>query len=124
MNQALYRRRFHADQPYSIAGVPREYVGLPYVRLACDSKRSPITTTISLRVNRPVWVHIAWNHRVPPSPWLLREYGNTGKRLYLAEQNLAYRIYRSIEPVTSGRIITYGQTTSNNSFYLIFLEPL
>ncbi len=116
--------RFYADRPYSIAGGPREYVGLPYVGLACDSKRTPITTTISVRVNQPVWVNIAWNHQVPPSPWLLSEYGNTGRRLFLAEQNLAYRIYRSIEPVTSGRIITYGQGASNNSFYLIFLEPL
>ena len=114
--------KFYDDRPSTVSGVPNEYVGLPYVRLAIQSRHSPITTRISFHVNQAVWVHIAWDHTVPPSPWLLREYESTGRVLYRAEGNWAYRIYRSIEPA-SGRISTYGQTPSDDSFYLIFVTP-
>ncbi len=115
--------QFYADRSYTIAGVPSEYVGLPYVRLAYNSKRSPKKTKITIGVGQPVWVHIAWDKRVPLPPWLVHQYENTRRSLYLAERNWAYQIYRSINPVTSGRIITYGQTPSDNSFYLIFVRP-
>ena len=114
--------RFYADRSYTIAGLPSDYIGLPYIRLAYKSKRSPIGTTITVLVDRATWVYIAWDQRVPASPWLVREYEDTGRRLYLAERNWAYRIYKSMQPITSGQITTRGQTPSDNSFYLIFLR--
>ena len=115
--------RFYADRSYTIAGLPSEYVGLPYVRLANSSKRSPRKTRITIDVSQPVWVHIAWDDRVPLPSWLVHRYERTGRSLHLAERKWVYRVYRSINPITSGRITTYGQTPSDNSFYLIFLRP-
>lgn len=113
---------FYTDRKYTVSNVPQKYIGLRYIKYACNSKWSPIDTWIKFEINKPAWVLIAWDERVPFAKWLLNDYSRTRDYLYLYGQKQKYLIFKSNEYVPTGEVTTYGQRPSDNSFYIVFLE--
>jgi len=113
----------YTDRIYAFSYIPPKYIGLEYIQCACNSKFSPKETKIVFEIDKPSWVYIAWEERVPLSPWLLNGYTYTGEYLYETKKEQKYFIYRSNTPYPAGTVTTYGQTPTNFTFYLIFLKP-
>jgi TolB-like protein len=117
-------RLFYSDRKYTIGFIPQKYQGLQYIRTACNSKRDSENTAISFKVDQRVWLYLAWDERVPPQSWLRAGFRKTGESLRMSSQKTRYEIYKSNRPSESGEMIRIlGQSPSNHSFYLVFMEP-
>ncbi len=123
-------KRFYTNRDYRVVGVPKQLVGLPWIRAANDPAgvEQP-KLQLRFTIERPAKIYVAWDRRFPakqaesPQGWLTEHYEPTGEHVTLdmGKQKLPYDLYRSRRVLPAGAVELGGY--SHSTMYLVIVEP-
>jgi hypothetical protein len=91
------------DRNYTITQIPDNYLSLPWIRTANNSKKVE-NVIISFKINQEAYIYIVWDPGAPERDWLKNNYTLTTDILNTTDA--PKKIYKSNNPFPPGEVKT------------------
>ena len=112
------------DRTYTLTAIPKDYMGLDWIRTANDSKGYEGDTLVTFQVTDTVDVIVAFDDRLTPRDWL-SSWSDTGLEIVNSESTpKSFSLYiKSFQPFDIVNLGSINQTAGSNNYIIICKRP-
>jgi hypothetical protein len=108
----------YVDRDYIYTDIPKEFIGMPYMRTANDSKNVQ-DLVVTFEIDRPAYVYTFWCPEIqPPRPWLEENFELVMEKAVVVTWGTGPEcdVWKSKEPFED--IVTLGHSGDGLGLYI------